>query len=257
MPQSSLFNPAGGLRYHLRARRYSKELWQPFRWALGEYLLSWQVSAKTLLLVGPSGGYCMQPFVFERFEQVVCLEPDPLARFIFRRRLARAPLERRPQLEFIAEDHLLGEPARLVRLADSLGDCALLFSNVLGQLRCLLNTDTTTEPRLARIREAVAEATACRAFASFHDRVSGDVRPTFEQPYLSDTRLSDEALLSRLFARHGGRARRTPPSLLCHLTEGFFPPTLPCAYFTWQLEPGQYHLIEAVSSRTGHVASGT
>lgn len=248
MPESSVFNPAGGLRYHLRALRYSKELWQPFRWALSEYLLSWQVTARTLLLVGPSGGYCMSPFFFERFEQLICLEPDPVARFIFRRRLERAPLERRPRLEFISEDHLLGEPERLVRLADSLNDCALLFSNVLGQLRCLLETDKVADPRLSRIREAVAEATKDRKFASFHDRVSGSVRPAFEQPYLTDSRLSDEAMLSRLFVRYPGRAGQAPIELLDHLTAGIFPESLPHAYFGWQIEPGRFHLIEAVTS---------
>ena len=248
MPPSSLFNAAGGLRYHLRALRYSGELWQPYRRALGEHLLSWKVTAGTLLLVGPSGGYCLPPPFFERFEQLVCLEPDPAARFIFRHRLMQARIERRPRLEFITEDCLLGDSRRLVRLAESSGDAALLFSNVLGQLRFLLRLDTETDPRLMRIREAVARAAEHRAFASFHDRVSGKIRPTFNQPFLSESRLSDKALLAQLFAGSPAFHPLKHPELLDHLTEGFFPATLPHAYFTWQIKPGIFHVIEAVTS---------
>ncbi len=251
MQLPSLFNPAGGLRYHLRALRYSKDIWQPFRQDIGDYLLSWPATSKTLLIVGPSGGYCLPPDIFNRFEQVVCLEPDPLARFILRRRLLQAHLERCPRLEFIKEDFLLENPRQLVRLAERLEDTALLFSNVLGQLRFLLQIETGSDLRLMRIREAVAEATEHRAFASFHDRVSGTVRPTFTQPYWSDSRLSDEVLLSHLFAGSREYCRMDQPELLDHLTDGFFSAVLPHAYFTWQIKPGMFHVIEAVSSLPG------
>ena len=33
-----------------------------------------------------------------------------------------------------------------------------------------------------------------------------------------------------------------------HYTDGFFPEDLPHSYLCWQLEPGQYHLIEAVAT---------
>lgn len=250
----SLFNPAGGFRYHLRALRYPGSLWQPFRLALGEFLMSWQTSSKTLLIVGPSGGYCLPLLLFERFDRLICLEPDPVARLIFRRRLTHAPLRRHPQIEFIAKDYLLENPERLVRLAESSGDAAILFSNVLGQLRCLLQIDSESDPRLALIRQAVAQATKHRAFASFHDRVSGGICPTFAQPWLSDCRLSDAALLSCLFADGKEQDRMKRPELLDSLTEGFFPATLPHAYFTWEIKPGMFHLIEAVTSLCRHSA---
>ena len=113
---SGLINPAGGLRYHLRAARYSRALWEPFRWALGQWLLAWEPPEKNLVLVGPSAGYNLQPFLFERFERLVCLEPDPLARALFARRLRKAPLETRPKLEFVSDDHLLANPERLLRI---------------------------------------------------------------------------------------------------------------------------------------------
>jgi hypothetical protein len=235
MSTIALWNPAGGLRYHLRALQY------------GSRLLGFAPAAKTLVLVGPSGGYCLQPFFFERFDRVVCLEPDPLARLIFRRNLDRAPLDHRPKLEFIAEDHLVNAPERLPKLLDGLGDAALLFTNVIGQLRSLLGVDSAEDARLRRVREQIALAVEGRAFASFHDRLSGLVRPHIESPHRADARLDDDHVLAEFyqFAEFGQRRRGL--ELLDHLTGGFFPSALPHTYFVWEILPGRFHLIEGVA----------
>lgn len=243
MPSEGAFNPAGGLRYHLRALKYSERLWASFRWPLGEWLLEWQPPESTLVLVGPSGGYNLQPFLLERFERVVILEPDPLAHWIFRYRLSRVPLERRPRLEFIRQDHLVLHPERLGPLLAGLGPSAVLFCNVIGQLRFLLDVDDLTGQRAASIKDAVRAAIAGRSWASFHDRVSGQLAPTIEEPVGSDHQWSSSELIESAYYA-GGEA--VGAALLDHGTEGFFPKELPHVYFRWELEPGMFHLIEAV-----------
>lgn len=242
-----LTNPAGGIRYHLRALRFRNQLWQPFRWAIGEWLLQWQPAATTLFLVGPSAGYCLQPFFFEKFERVVCLEPDPIARTLFKRKLAQAPLEQRPKLEFIAEDHLVRNPEGLPKLLAGQSDACLLFSNVLGQLRSLLNVENNNGPEFARIKTALAQATSGRPWASFHDRVSGYLRPTFERPVTSNSRLTDEEIIELLYGGKNLFRRNRDTTLVDHLTAGLFPENLPHSYFSWEIEPGRFHVIEAVS----------
>jgi len=244
-------NEAGGLRYHLRGFRYAETLWQPFRFALAEWLYGWEPPEKKLVVVGASGGWCIQPFFFERFTEVLCLEPDPLAHLVFRRRLARAPLEARPKLRFERSDHLLHDPGRLVRLLEAEGDACVLFSNVLGQLIALLGLESADDPRLAAIRAAVAEATAKRSWASFHDRLSGRYEPELEQGVRANERLSDAEVLRRFFPAlegteppRGGRVE-----LLDHLTAGFFPAGRPHSYFAWPLLPRVFHLIEATAGR--------
>jgi hypothetical protein len=238
------FNRAGGMRYHLLARRHGTTLWEPFRWALGEWLLRWAPPEPTLLLLGPSAGYNLQPFLFERFERVVVLEPDPIARFLFRRRLGKAPLERQPRLEFIADDHLVRHPERLAPLLDRLGQPALLFANVLGQVALLLE-EPEPGTGLDAVRRAVRGAIAGRSFASVHDRVSGPLAPSFDGLRESPQRWSDDEVLA-----HAYDIDATAPlvELEDHCTDGFFPPELPHAYFRWELSPGQHHLIEAVAS---------
>jgi hypothetical protein len=213
---AALVNPAGGIRYHLRARRYAERLWQPFRWALGEWLLGWQPPERTLLLFGPSGGYNLQPFLFERFDQLVCFEPDPLAFALFARRLRRAPLERRPKLERIAEDQLTADA--------ELGDADF-----------------------ARTREAVVAALQGRSHASFHDRASGEVRLGFAQPLIASSRLSDREVLDSIYNAPDEPTLESL-GLVDHDTSGFFDQNQEHAYFHWELEPGWFHLIEGVQS---------
>ncbi len=237
-------NPAGGLRYHFRGFRLSETLWAPFRFALAEWLYGWEPPEKKLVIVGPSAGWCVQPFFFERFDEVLCLEPDPVAHFLFRRRLAKAPLEPRPRLRFDREDRLLADPHALSRLLEAEGDAAVLFSNVLGQVRVLLGASAPDDARLAGVRRAVHDAIQGRSFASFHDRVSGELEPALEGRLEAERRLSDDEIRERLYATVAPDGS-TPPPLLDHLTAGFFPEGRSHAYFTWQLLPGLFHLIEA------------
>jgi hypothetical protein len=243
-------NDAGGLRYHLRGFRHAESLWQPFRFALAEWLYGWQPPERRLVVVGPSAGWCIQPFFFERFTEVIGLEPDPVAHVLFRRRLARAPLEARPRVRFVTEDHLLADPERLVTFVEREGDVAILFSNVLGQLRVLTGADSPDAPRLAAIRAAVARVTAGRSWASFHDRVSGAAAPEVDPVVHTPARLDDAAVVRRFYPSLLDTDIPSAGSreLLDHLTGGFFPENRPHAYFSWPLMPGVFHLIEATSS---------
>jgi hypothetical protein len=243
-------NDAGGLRYHLRGLRYAETLWQPFRFALAEWLYGWEPPERRLVVVGPSGGWCTQPFFFERFTEVIGLEPDPLAHFFFRRRLRRAPLESRPRVRFERDDHLVGDPERLERFLEREGDVAVLFSNVVGQLRVLTGAETPDDARLAAIRSTVQRITATRSWASFHDRVSGAAPPEVDPVVHTSARLDDAAVVRRFYPDLSERAGTASTAserdeLLDHLTEGFFPAERPHAYFSWELMPGVFHLIEA------------
>jgi hypothetical protein len=238
-------NEAGGLRYHWRGFRYANTLWQKFRWELAEWLYDWQPPERKLVVVGASAGWCVQPLFYERFSEVLCLEPDPVAHFLFRRRLARAPLESVPRLRFERRDHLLGDPNALLRLLDAEGDAALLFTNIVGQLRVLLRADDAGDARLAALRSVIARATRGRSWASFHDRVSGQVEPELSAMVRTEARLTDAELVRRFFPAQAHASGPSEVELLDHLTGGFFPPDRPHAYFSWPLLPGWFHVIEA------------
>lgn len=70
MPLASL-SPSGGLTYHLRALRWRRRLWAPFRAQVAAWLAAWQPPCSELLLLGPSAGYTLDPAFLSRFAAIL------------------------------------------------------------------------------------------------------------------------------------------------------------------------------------------
>jgi len=237
-------NPAGGLRYHVRALLSGSD-WQPFRSALARWLELFEPSAARVVLVGPSAGYTLPDAFLSRFSAITVLEPDPIARFLLGRRLHRLRIA---PLHFERADRLIsplldgGEGlAELLRADPAL--CPI-FSNVLGQTRFLLEDPGFERFKLA-FRECIAPLLVGRAWLSFHDRLSGQLAPNFVQPYTAQTRLDDRAVLRELYSSAAGSA---VVELFDHQSDGFFPAHHPHAYFHWRIDSVSNHLIEGVMS---------
>lgn len=242
MPRAWL-NPAGGLRYHVRALRAGRH-WQPFRAALERWLPRFDAPGVRALLVGPSAGYTFPDAFLSQFAGLTVLEPDPIAGALLRRRLRRLGVAF--QLE--SADCLIGPlldggPGLAELLRADPGAC-LIFGNVLGQTRFLV-----PEPNFERFkrafRERIGQLLVGRAWLAFHDRLSGEWAPQFEQPYTVPSRLSDDAVLRELYPR---RPTDGQVELFDHQSDGFFPEDLPHSYFHWPIDRARHHLIEGVMS---------
>lgn len=246
MPRAWL-NPAGGLRYHVRALWAGRD-WQPFRVALARWLAAFEPSATRAVLVGPSAGYTVPDAFLSRFSAITVLEPDPIAGLLLVRRLRKLGV-RVPRLE--RADHLilplLGDRnggdglAELLRADPS---ACLIFANVLGQTRFLAQ-DPEFERFKRAFREQLGPLLAGRAWLSFHDRLSGSLAPNFEQPYTAAARLDDAAVLRELYPSIEGNDH---VELFDHQSDGFFPSALAHTYFHWQIDRARHHLIEGVMS---------
>jgi hypothetical protein len=242
-------NPAGGLIYHARAARYRGALWAPFREAIGDWLEEWGPRARRLVIFGPSGGYCLPMGWVGQFDSVVGVDPDPVAEWIFRRRLGG-----RTRVEWRREDFFRGSAgSRLKEFLEEEAGAAILFANFLGQLRYVLGRGKESD-LLAPWRTGLSSIIEGREWASFHDRVSGALQPRFEQGLRAEQRLTDAEMLARFYAE--GESGE----LIDHQTDGLLPEALARAYFSWELAPGQFHLVEAVRSedlgRAGHAQGG-
>jgi hypothetical protein len=239
----SLLTPSGGLVYHLRALRYRRSLWLPFRRALSEWLDARLPEGKEIVLVGPSAGHCLPLTKLRRASKLVMLEPDPVARRLLALRL------RGPALELEARD-LLFEPmlsggAGLDALLERRPHATLLFCNVLGQLH--FGVSDADERRFqTEFRRRVWPALQNRAWLSFHDRWSLDQAAGSAGPARLDFERSpsDAELGEAWFGREGA-----PLAVLDHGTASLFPQHLPRRYLAWQITPGALHIVEAVASR--------
>lgn len=219
-----LFDPSGGLVYHLRAARHRHSRWAAFHAAVAAWLGDWQPEARELVIIGPNAGYALPPGFLARFATVVALEPDPLARHLLARRRDAAVL-RFDRLD------CLSTPEGLAMLAGRFPTAAFLFSNVLGQV------SAPTENWSALLRRHLAG----RAWASYHDVIATTARPTHTDPVTVTTMESLEATLARFWPgqamtvtdhdtfRLGGRG--------------------PFAYVPWPITAKRWHLVEWVGAQ--------
>lgn len=238
-----LFSPSGGLVYHARAWRRRSGLWRPFCDQVREWLERELPASDELILVGPSAGHCLPVGHLSAFQRVLVLEPDPVARWWLRRRLA----SHNPKLSFEPEPHdqllaplLSGSPG-LEQVLERRPQASLLFCNVLGQLYFGLS-DSEQERFVGEFQARIVPQLRGRRWASFHDRWSLDFDgPEPFRDVSCTSRPTDDALGRRLFGEAG-----PPVEVLDHGTEQLFPAELPRRYFSWRITPKALHVVEAL-----------
>lgn len=216
-----LFDPSGGLTYQLRAFRYRRSLWAAFHATVAGWLGDWQPNARTLVIIGPNAGHALPAGFLERFEQVIALEPDPIARHL---------LARRPDARRLRFDHLdcLATPDGLAWLAARFSDAAFLFSNVLGQVAA--PADSWSALLARHLQE--------RNWASYHDVLSTTRAPDHHAPVRDAASVSLEALIAHFWTQ--GEITVTDHDTL-HLGGGS-----PCGYAVWPITPARWQLVEWV-----------
>lgn len=217
--RDQLLHPSGGLVYHLRALRHRHGLWAGFHRAVGGWLNDWEPGRRQLVLVGPNAGHALPAGLLGRFDEVVALEPDPLARWW----LARRPDARR--LRFVARD-CLARPDGLAGLASAFPDAAVLFSNVLGQLPApggswsgLLRRHLARQP-----------------WASYHDVASTERAPQCTTPLTLNGGDDLDATLARFW--HGGTLTVSDHETFQLGGQG------PFSYVPWPITPERWQLVE-------------
>ncbi len=217
--RNQLLHPSGGLVYHLRALRHRHGLWSDFHRTVTGWLHAWQPERRQLVLVGPNAGHALPAGFLARFDDVVALEPDPLARWW----LARRPDAGR--LRFLALD-CLARPDGFARLASTFPNAAILFSNVLGQLPA---PEGNWSGLLCR---HLAE----QPWASYHDVASTDRAPQRTTPVTQAGPGDLEATLAHFW--HGGTLTVSDHETFQLGGRG------PFSYVPWQLAPRRWQLVE-------------
>lgn len=250
----SALSPSGGVAYHYIAYKYQRTLWKPFIRSVEGWLSHWEPGKKKLLIIGSSGGYCLTDSFFKRFEKIECLDPDPIAQWVLTRRLGKLPLQEfrwnRKNYFSGSKDSPFGE--RFFQFLETKQDYAVLFSNFLGQLSLLERAQefapgSPEEMRWNVFVDQLGKGLRKRgAWASYHDRVSGPIRPKIVQPLRKQVQ-TDEELLHCFYPEACGTSSESPIELIDHMTAGYFPGQ-DASYFSWEIYSGHFHLIEGQHS---------
>jgi hypothetical protein len=199
--------------------------------------------------VGPSAGYALTDAFLARFRHITVFEPDPVARVLLGRRLARLSVA----VEWQTED-LLIEPLAAGR--EGIGgwlrqrsNQPVLFCNVLGQVRFLLS-GAAFERWQSEFQMQASNRNALQPWASFHDRVSGGLVPSSSAPWGTRGAAWSDEQITELYS--AGLAAGAQPArrheLLDHGTACLFPAEWCRSYFHFPLTPETHHLVEGVHS---------
>ena len=165
--QGAYFTPSGGVIWHWRAlwrRRY----WSDFIGEIEKDLAQWHPPHDSLLLLGPSAGWCLPDSFLTRFKVIHAIDLDPLAERLFRFNHGRALARSDTQLTFTLENIFETLDRELERFSDH----AILFPNMLGQ-HIFHEADSDKARRdIERIKDKLKH----RHWASIHDRLSGKIK---------------------------------------------------------------------------------
>lgn len=232
----SMMNPAGGLRYHLKARRYRQNLWQDFINDLNLGLNTWQPQSKKLLLIGPSAGYSLTDSFLSRFEQIDAIEPDPVAPFIFRRIHPGIKVNWHKG-DYFAPQKNHFKIRKFDELLSKFPDSAILFCNFLGQLAVLYKFSPLS---FQVFKVDITKRLNDREWASYHDRMSGAHGPTISP---EEENFVDEKSLGEIAESFYHLDADGATEFVDHETEGLFAGRQR-KYMNWSLTPDEFHLIE-------------
>lgn len=221
-----LLHESGGLLYHLRAWCYRTTLWQAFHRQVHVWLMAWQPRASHLVLVGPSGGYALHSEFLQRFMRVTVLEPDPLARWILRRRFPGVAFE-------FSDSGVFSSPEGPAWLALAWPGAAFLFCNLLGQR--LVGQARHRTPWLLELEPALDG----REWASWHDLASTDRPPDRAGEWYVPDAVHLDTVLQHFWV-HGEL------SIHDHACSGLWQ-NLPRRYAIWPLTPHRFHVVEWLS----------
>ena len=217
----------GGLVWHLRALRARTGLWQTFRDDVERWLANWQPQTSSLVIIGPSAGWCLPVSFLTRFAQIHCVDIDPLASWLFQSVHGGALKPAGVTINW-SRDDFFDAPARILSAYPA---SAVLLANVAGQRCFQLKDAQATELNLKEVRAALSG----RDWASFHDRLSA---PGFN--VLPVREWSEQISGVQILERYG-----LSGEWLDHLTGDILPASVTRRIIPWRFSTGRVHLVEA------------
>lgn len=224
--------------YHLQAMKYGNELWKPFKEKTDLFLNSWETQKKSLVIVGPSGGYSLSPTFLQKFSKIHLIEIDPIAPLIFK-------FKNRSQSIFVDDkDYLNNGPAGLEELLKKYSDSAILFSNILGQLVYFKKGTQQVKELIPNLLEMLVSFD----WASYHDVASFHFK---KDPSMLCWPLVLNSITAPDYNKKIEAQLNLKPleyEYIDHLIDDYFIEYKLKMKCVWQIQPNSYHIIHGYFS---------
>ena len=237
-------NPTGGLFYFIRAYRYKKKLWKSYLDQVAKKIQNDFQESKKIILVGPSAGFSFSKKWIKQFEEVICVDIDPFACLLFKMRFESEKIKWvRKNLFFDSKGKEIGRG--FFDFLEKHPNHAVLFCNFLGQMKLLISDSEAESLKLKKFFMNLPSQMTKRTWASFHDKLSGELKPNEKVQYKT-TQLLGEQACAKIFYQKSANGELISHQVDLPLDFLFTHVT----YFSWEISPGVYHLIEYVHSRS-------
>jgi hypothetical protein len=269
-----MITASGGLVYHARAARSLFKLfnpeapWSPTRQKVTNWVHEWVElhRFKNLILIGPSAAYLMDINVWSDIEHLVVIEPDRMAKWIFKLRfpsgtVAQPPMERKKastwSCKWIHRSDLLPyfsrDPNEFSKFLQNYDpeSTGILFFGCLGQMHFHENDFSRKEDEA---RSLLIAATEPFSTASLHDLTSVTVpelsKKTTREIAELDLQLRDSEygphVIQDLVGQLSGRLTDSASSLVWidHDTYWLGRPSAVCS---WTLTSKHIHILGFVT----------
>lgn len=206
---------SGGFNYHLKAFK-NKKNWLPFKKQLHQFLNQWSPSKKSLNLIGPSGGHTLTTEFLNKFNEINCYDPDPLAHYIFKK---NHPI------------NLTWKTKNFYLELNTSNNCSYLFANLLGQLPASLSSQELDDHNIM-LKSFLND----KSWASYHDVYSWNTK---------DQKHKDMPVpQSRNFQSYFEDNLKPHSEVIDHQTQFISSWSDHRQFFLWPLTPKRMHLIE-------------
>lgn len=224
----------GGFFYHYLAFKYRRTLWRPFIRKVGGWLNGWEQKSLDLILVGPSAGYSLPPEFIYRYDRVIVIEKDPLAKWLFKKRFNQTnPI-------VVSEDLA----ATLPQMLNDYPDADLVFCNVLGQVFIDWKQQGWSEKKFNQWKSQLKELLKSRYWCSYHDLYSLRGKIDFIRDSEKFSKPVDVDDLIKSFAT---KFKMKSVDVVDHLTHDLFLKGQRLVQH-WQLTPQSHFFIELIRS---------
>lgn len=230
--------------YHYLAWKYQRKLWRPFVNEVGHWLSRWEQKHLTLILVGPSAGYTLPHDFIYRYERVIVIEKDFLARYLFKRKFNQI------EIKFIDADLADSLP----RVLSGNPDADLVFCNVLGQVFIDWQKQGWTEKKFVQWKQQLIKLIEGRYWCSYHDLYSLKGKVKFIRDKQS---FSESVTINDIIKEFATKFKMKNIEVVDHLTQDLFPKGKRSVSI-WKVSPESNFFIEFIRSDEAfpHVYSG-